>query len=78
MTGKLEYNYKNHDEKNLLYKMFIAYNWNDCTTAPLSQYKNNEIYQEITQEDEYKDNTKDDRIYVDMRSSQGYTKNWEN
>ena len=73
LTGKLEYNYKNHDEKNLLYKMFIAYNWYGCTTAPLTQNKNNEIYQEITQQDEYRDNTKDDRIYLHMRRSKGYT-----
>ena len=73
LTGKLEYNYKNHDEKILLHNMFIAYNCTGCTTAPLTQYKNNEIYQEITQEDEYRDNTKDDRICLDMRKSQGYT-----
>ena len=73
LTGKLEYNYKNQDGKDMFYRMFIAYNCNGCTTAPLTQYKNNEIYQEITPEDEYRDNTKDDRIYLDMRRSQGYT-----
>ena len=57
----------------MLYRMFIAYNCNGCTTAPLTQYKNNEIYQEITPEDEYRDNTKYDRIYLDMQRSQGYT-----
>ena len=57
----------------MLYRIFIAYNCNGCTTAPLTQYKNIEIYQEITPEDEYIDNTKDDRIYLDMRRSQGYT-----
>ena len=73
LTGKLEYNYKNQDEKDMFYRMFIAYNCNGCTTAPLTQYKNNEIYQEITPEDEYRDNTKYDRIYLDMQRSQGYT-----
>ena len=73
LTGKLEYNYKNQDEKTQLYKMFIAYNCNGRTTAPLTQYKNNEIYKEITPEDEYRDNAKDDRIYLDMRRSHGYT-----
>ena len=28
LTGKLEYDYKNHDEKTMLYKMFVAYNCN--------------------------------------------------
>ena len=73
LTGKLEYNYKNEDEKNILCKMFIAYNCNGCSTAPLTQYKNNEIYQYITPEEEYRSNMKEDRIYFDMRRSQGYT-----
>ena len=33
--------------------------------------KNNEIYQDITKEYEYRDNTKGDRIYIDMRRSRG-------
>ena len=57
----------------MLYRMFIPNNCNGCTTAPLTQYKNNEIYQEITPEDEYRDNTKDDIIYLDIRRNQGYT-----
>ena len=38
----------------------------------LSQYKNNEIYQYIYPEEEYRANTRDDRIYIDMRRSQRY------
>ena len=73
LTGKLEYNYKNEDEKSILYKMFIAYNCNGCSTEPLTQYKNNEIYEYIAPEEEYRSNTKDDRIYIDMRRSKCYT-----
>ena len=53
--------------------MFVAYNCNCYSTAPLIQNKNNEIFQEITPEDEFTENTKDDRIYLDMRRSKGYT-----
>ena len=53
--------------------MFIAYNCNGCSTAPLTQYRNNEIYQYITPEEEYRSNTKDDRIYIYMRRIQVYT-----
>ena len=73
LTGKLECNYKNEDEKNILYKMFTIYNCNDCSTAPLTQCKNNEIYQHIIPEEEYRLNKRDDRIYIDMRRDQGYT-----
>ena len=73
LTGKLEYDYKNHDKKTMLYKMFVAYNCNGWSTAPLTQYKNNPIYQDITAEEESRDNNRDDRIYIDMRGIQGYT-----
>ena len=73
LTGKLEYDYKNHDEKTMLYKMFVAYNCNGCSTAPLTQCKSNPIYQDLTPEEEYRGNSRDDRIYIDMRRSQGYT-----
>ena len=53
--------------------MFIAKQCNGCSTAPLTQYKNNEIYQEIMAEDEYTNNDTDDRISIDMRRSKGYT-----
>ena len=44
-----------------------------CSSAPLTQYRNNEIYQEMTEEDEFTTNSKDDRILIDMRRSKGYT-----
>ena len=53
--------------------MFIAKQCNGCSTALLTEYKNNEIYQEITAEDEYTTNDTDDRIWIDMRRSKGYT-----
>ena len=52
--------------------MVVAKACDGCSTAPLTQYKNNEIYQEIT-EDKFADNDTDDRIYIDMRRSKGYT-----
>ena len=73
LTGKLSYGFEKDDDKNILYKMFIAKQCNGCSTAPLTQYKNNEIYQEITAEDEYTTNDTDDRIWIDMRRSKGYT-----
>ena len=72
LTGKLEYDYQNQDEKTMLSKIFVAYNCNGCSTAPLTQYKYNPIYQYITPQEEYRANIRDDRIYIDM-SSQGYT-----
>ena len=56
-----------------MYKMFVAYICNGATFAPLTEYKNNAIYQDMTDEYSYRDEKKDDRIYIDMRRSKGNT-----
>ena len=70
LTGKLSYDIELEDEKHISYKMLAAYN---CSSAPLTQYINNEIYQEMPNEDKFADNETDVRIYIDMRRSKSYT-----
>ena len=70
LTGKLEYDVNKNDELDILYKMFLVF---QCSTAPLSQYENNEIYQEITTEENYTTANTDDRILTDLRRSKAYT-----
>ena len=77
LTGKLSYDSNNRDEKYELYKMFVAYHCDGPTFAPLSKYKDNPIYQDMTDEFEYTANNKDDRIYIDMRRSKGNYKELE-
>ena len=72
LTGKLSYDLEKEDDKNILYKMLVAKTCEGCSTVPLTQYRNNEIYQEITEE-VFTTNNKDDRIWIDMRKSKGYT-----
>ena len=69
----MSFDLEKDDDKNILYKMLVAKACDGCSTAPLTQYKNNEIYQEITEEDKLTDNETDDRIYIDMRRSKDYT-----
>ena len=59
LTGKLSYNIEKDDEKFLLYKMLVAFACNGCSSTPLSQYKNNPIYQEITEEFDFGRTNKD-------------------
>ena len=77
LTGKLSYDLTNEDETFLLYKMLVAHSFDGCGSAPLTQCKNNPIYQDMTEEDEFTTNTMDDRIYIDMRRSKGYTGEFE-
>ena len=53
--------------------MLVAHPCDGCSSVPLTQYKNNPIYQEITNEDKFTDNTRGDRIYIVIRRSKGYT-----
>ena len=73
MTGKLLYDFEKDEDKNILYKMFIAQQCKGCSAAPLTQYKNNEIYQEITSKDDYTTKNTDNRVWIDVRQSKGYT-----
>ena len=73
LTGKLSYSLEVEDEKHILYKMLAAYNCNGCSSVLLMQYINNEIYQEMSDEDKFADNERDDRSYIDIRRSKGYT-----
>ena len=57
--------------------MFFAYYCEGCSAAPPIQYKNNEIKQESTKEKDYFGEDSDERLYIDMRHSKGYTKELE-
>ena len=57
----------------LLYKQFVAWSCNGSSVAPLTDYINNPIYQELIDEDDYFNTKSDERIYLDLRASSGYT-----
>ena len=64
--------------KNIfLFKQFVAWTCNGCSIAPLTDYVNNPIYQELPTESEYFSSS-DERVYLDLRASYGYTKEMEN
>ena len=73
LTGQIEYNVSNKDDKHWFYKMFVAYYCQECSAAPLTQYKNNKTKQEMTKEKYYFGDNSDGTLYIDMRRSKGYT-----
>ena len=50
-----------------MFEQFVAWNCNGCSVAPLTDYINNPIYQELP-------TSSDERIYINLRASYGYTK----
>ena len=71
-----EYNVSNEDDKHWSYQMFVTYYCEGCSAAPLTQYKNNKIKQELTKEKIYFGDDSDER-YIDVRRSKGYTNELE-
>ena len=69
----MKFNIKNDTEKHLLWKQYIAWHCNRYTNAPILDYVNNPVFQELLPENTYMPNTSDERIYIDLRDSLGYT-----
>ena len=70
-------NEKKIDVDNLtqkyLYKQFVTWSCNGSSAAPLRDYINNPIYQELSDEDDYFQTRSDARIFLDLRAGSGYT-----
>ena len=52
----------NLKQKNLLYKQFVVWSCNGCSTAPLTDYVNNPVYQELIDKEDYCAERSDERI----------------
>ena len=74
-----EIKFDSEDEHNkfLLYNQFVVWNCNGCSIAPLSDYANNKVYQELPRFKNLFDKT-DEKLYIDLRRSKGYNNELEN
>ena len=77
MTNEKKSDINNLTQKHLLYKQFVAWSCIDSSIAPLTDYTNNKIYQELIEEDDYFNVRSDERLYFDLRASSGYVKEAE-
>ena len=51
----------------------MVWSCNGSSVAPLTDYINNPIYQELIDKDDYFNTKSDERIYLDLKASSGYT-----
>ena len=72
-TNTLKFDIDNDLQKHLLWKRYLAWYTNGFSTAPVADFMNNPIAQELKKENEYFSNKFDERLYVDLRRSHGYT-----
>ena len=56
----------------------MAWSCGGSSVAPLSDYMNNPVFQELVSEDDYFDVRSDERMYIDLRASSEYVKESEN
>ena len=77
LTNENKYDTDNLTQRYSLYKQFVAWNCNDSSVAPLSDYMDNLIFQELPDEDNYFSAKSDEKIYLDLRASSGYVKEAE-
>ena len=59
--------------QNLLDKQFVVWSCDGSSVAPLTDYMNNPIYQKLIGEDDYNEAKSDERVYLNLRGSSGYT-----
>ena len=69
----LKFDIGNDLQKHLLWKQYLAWYTNGCSTAPMTDFMNNPIAQELKKENEYFSDNFDERLYVDLRPNHRYT-----
>ena len=77
VTNTMKFDINDYTQKHLLWKQHIAWRCDGYTNAPISDYINNPVFQELLPENTYISNTSDERISIDLRESLGYTNEME-
>ena len=72
-TNALRYNTSNDLQKHLLYKQFVGWHTNGCSTAPLTDFASHPIAQELKDKTDYYGDDSDEKVYVDLCDSREYT-----
>ena len=70
LTNMKKLDISNETQKHMLYKQFADWNCNGCSIVPLTDYIHNPV---LPTKDEYFWNNSDERIYINLRDSYGYT-----
>ena len=78
LTNEKKYDTDNLAQRHLLYKQFLAWNCNGSSVvAPITDYIDNPIFQELPDEDTYFSLKSNEKIYLDLRATSGYVKEAE-
>ena len=73
VANMMKFDISNHTQKHLLWKQYVAWHCNRYTATPISDYINNPVSQELLRESDYSGAKSDEKIYIDLQDSLGYT-----
>ena len=74
LTNEEKYDIDNLTQRHLLHKQFVAWHSNGSSVAPLTDYMNNAVFQELPDEGKYFSLTNDSRMCLDLRATSGYVR----
>ena len=77
MTNEKKYSVDNLTQKHLLYKQFVAWSCNGSSVAPIKDYIDNPIFQELPDEETNFSLNSGEKVYLHLRASSGYVKEAE-
>ena len=63
----------NDTQKHMLWKQYVAWHTNGYSAAPISDYINNPVFQELVLDSEHFRGKSDKKVYIDQRDNLGYT-----
>ena len=72
-TNTMKFDTSNDTQKHMLWKQYVAWHCNGYSAAPISDYINNPVFQELLLELDYFGYKSIEKVYVDLRDSLGYT-----
>ena len=68
-TNPMKFDINNNIQKHLFWKQYIAWHSDSYTNAPISDYINNPVLQELLPENTYMSKSSYERIHIDLRDS---------
>ena len=74
LTNEKKYYIDNLTQRYFLCKQFVAWSHDGLSVAPLSDYINNPVFQELISKGDYFGVKSDERVYLDLRASSNYMK----
>ena len=72
-TNMMKFDISNDTQKHSLRKQYVAWHCNGYTATPISDHINNPVFQELLLEPGYFSFNSDEKIYIDLWDSLGYT-----